>query len=81
MNLKRIFILGNMGSGKSTLAKKISKKLNISHYDLDDIFWSRKFNKKRNYKLRDKKFRELCDKLQRQNYNKKIDISNLKQSK
>lgn len=62
MKLKRVFIIGNMGSGKSTLAKKISKKLNIQHYDLDNIFWTRKFNKKRNETNRDKKFKELCNK-------------------
>lgn len=64
MKMKKIFILGNMGSGKSTLAKTISEKLNIKHYDLDDIFWKKKFNKKRDIKSRDKKFKELCNKKQ-----------------
>ncbi len=60
--IKKIFILGNMGSGKSTLAKIISEKLNIKNYDLDDIFWTKKFNKKRSEKARDKMFKKLCDK-------------------
>lgn len=60
--MKKIFILGNMGSGKSTLAKIISKKLKIKHYDLDDIFWTRKFNKKRSKKIRTQMFQKLCNK-------------------
>jgi adenylate kinase family enzyme len=59
---KKIFILGTIGSGKSTLAKQVSEKLKIKHYDLDDVFWTRKFNEKRREKDRDKKFRKLCDK-------------------
>ena len=47
--------------GKSTIAKKISDKLNIPHYDLDNIFWT-KFNKKRSEKAREIKFKELCNK-------------------
>ena len=59
---KKIYILGTVGSGKSTLAKELAKKLKIKHYDLDDIFWVRKFNKKRKEKDRQKKFKHLCDK-------------------
>lgn len=44
----RILILGCSGSGKTFLAQKISKNLNISAYDLDDIFFERKYNIKRN---------------------------------
>ena len=36
-----------MGSGKTTLANKLSKKLNINHYELDDIYWKRKYDLKR----------------------------------
>jgi adenylate kinase family enzyme len=36
--MKKIFILGISGSGKSYLAKKMSEKLGIKSYDLDDIF-------------------------------------------
>jgi adenylate kinase family enzyme len=45
---KRIYILGTAGSGKSFLAKKLSEKLNVPCYDLDDIFWYKKYTKKRN---------------------------------
>ncbi|MBU3906832.1 MAG: AAA family ATPase, partial [Nanoarchaeota archaeon] len=48
----KIFILGTSGSGKTTLAEQISEKLNIPHYNLDDLFWYKRFSKKRNPKKR-----------------------------
>ncbi len=62
MRLKRIFILGTVGSGKSTLARNLSGKLKIKHYDLDDIFWTSKFNKKRSEKERAKSLSNLIKK-------------------
>lgn len=38
MELK-IHIIGCSGTGKTYLARKLSKKYNIQHYDLDDIQW------------------------------------------
>ena len=35
----RIHIIGGSGTGKSYVTKKVSEKFNISHYDLDNIFW------------------------------------------
>lgn len=35
----KIHIIGCSGTGKTYLANALSKKHNISHYDLDDIFW------------------------------------------
>lgn len=36
---KRIYIIGSCGSGKTTLSLKISEKINIKSYHLDDIFY------------------------------------------
>jgi adenylate kinase family enzyme len=51
----RIYIIGNSCSGKSTLAKKLSKKLLMTHHDLDHLFWSNKemnqLNKNRFFEL------------------------------
>jgi adenylate kinase family enzyme len=35
--LKKIYIVGNVGSGKTTLSRKLSEKLGISHYEVDNI--------------------------------------------
>ena len=35
----KIHIIGCSGSGKTYLATKLSKKYNITHFDLDDIQW------------------------------------------
>ena len=46
-NKRRILIIGNSCSGKSTFARKISGKLNVKHYDLDDLYFEEKYSKKR----------------------------------
>lgn len=35
----KIHIIGCSGSGKTFLAQKLSKKYNLPHLDLDNIFW------------------------------------------
>jgi adenylate kinase family enzyme len=45
--MKKIFIIGISGSGKSTLARQLSNLLRIPHFDLDDIFWIKKYTDKR----------------------------------
>tara|TARA_Y100000310_G_C20661534_1_gene805066 strand:+ start:114 stop:605 length:492 start_codon:yes stop_codon:yes gene_type:complete len=43
----KIYILGSVGSGKTTLAKKISNKLKIPLFELDDVYWKKKYTIKR----------------------------------
>lgn len=47
MKVKRIHIFGTSGSGKTFLSKKLSEILKTESYDLDDIFWERKYDLKR----------------------------------
>ena len=60
--MKRIYIIGPSGSGKTTLAKKLSKKLGIPSYDLDDIFWIKKPVKKRRESLLKPRLKKLIKK-------------------
>ena len=55
----KIYILGTSGSGKSFLAEKLSNYLKIPCYDLDDIFWYKKYTKKRNIEKRREKLKQL----------------------
>lgn len=59
----KIYILGSVGSGKTTLAKKISKKLKLKIFSLDDIYWKKKYSVKR--KENDKK--KMLSKILRDN--------------
>ena len=60
--LKRVYIIGTAGSGKSFLAKRISEKLDIPCYDLDDIFWYKKYTKKTNKAKRKKALARIANK-------------------
>ncbi len=35
----RINVLGTSGSGKTTVSKRIAQKLNVSHIQMDELFW------------------------------------------
>lgn len=37
----KIRIIGSVASGKTTLARKLSAKLNIPYYELDNVVWKR----------------------------------------
>ncbi len=56
---QRIRVLGTSGSGKTYLAKKLSKELKIKYYDLDDIFWIKKYTKKLPKHKRKEKAKDL----------------------
>ncbi|MDP1694103.1 MAG: AAA family ATPase [Candidatus Woesearchaeota archaeon] len=44
---KRIYIVGCSGSGKTSVAQELAGKLHIPRYDLDDMFWKKKYTVKR----------------------------------
>ena len=39
--MNKIVVIGPSGAGKSTFSRKLSSKLNISLYHLDNIFWNK----------------------------------------
>ncbi|MFG6149235.1 DNA topology modulation protein FlaR [Halobacillus sp. B23F22_1] len=41
MDGKKIHIIGSVASGKTTLARKLSVKLDIPYYELDNVVWIR----------------------------------------
>jgi adenylate kinase family enzyme len=53
----KIHIIGSVGSGKTTLARKLSNKLRIPHYELDNVVWKR--NKPRDIKRTDEERDQL----------------------
>jgi len=59
---RRFFIVGTIGSGKTTLAGKIAKRLGVENHSLDDYYWSIKYSRKRNVKVRDKMVKALVKK-------------------
>ena len=44
--MPKIYITGSCGCGKSTFAKRLAKKLNIEHLDLDDVSWKKSPDRK-----------------------------------
>jgi adenylate kinase family enzyme len=45
--MKRIHIVGNTGSGKSTISKHLAESLSIPHYQMDDIYFEKKYSVER----------------------------------
>lgn len=63
--IKRIHIFGGPGSGKTFLAEKLSERLAIQRYDLDDLFWggnTNTFSIKAEPKVRNKKLNSIIKK-------------------
>ena len=63
--VSKIHIIGGPGCGKSFLAKKLSEKLKIPTYDLDDIFWcndKNTFGVEAKPKVRDNNLKSILDK-------------------
>jgi adenylate kinase family enzyme len=58
----RVIVFGSSGSGKSTLSSKLSQILNINNYDLDTIYWKRKYDLCRNCNDRNKLFKKIVNK-------------------
>lgn len=48
----KIYVVGVGGSGKNWLSERLSEKLDIPCYDLDDIAWVKKYTIKRDKKKR-----------------------------
>lgn len=44
MQPKKIHIIGSVGSGKTTFARRLSKKMSIACYELDNVVWKRREN-------------------------------------
>jgi len=54
----KILIIGAVGTGKTTLAKKLSKKYNIKHYEIDSIVHDdNEAGKKRSFEEQDKMYK------------------------
>lgn len=55
---RKIVVLGSSGCGKTTFAEKLSKKINIKHYEIDSIFWKPGW-----IQTGQEEFRDLIDKV------------------
>ena len=60
---RKIHIIGAPCSGKSFLAKKLAKKLKITHYNLNDIFWKpNSYSIKEDESIRNKNLKKIIKK-------------------
>lgn len=55
----KILIVGSVASGKTTFAKKLSKKLNIKHFEIDSVVHDDKSGRKRT----EEEQKEMFDKI------------------
>lgn len=68
MRHKKIHIIGGPGSGKTYCAKRLSVRLDLTHYDLDNIFWDKTVNKYGIKNSADKRKVELAKILDREEF-------------
>ena len=59
----KILIVGSVASGKTTFAKKLSKKLNIKHFEIDSVVHDDKAGRKRT----EEEQKEIFDKINLEN--------------
>lgn len=59
--MPKIYILGSVGSGKTTLAKKLSKDLDVNHYELDNVVW--KYNPNGDIRRTEEEIKEIFSKI------------------
>lgn len=50
----KIAVVGTTGSGKTTFARKLSELLNITHIELDNLFWKAGWEESSNEELRER---------------------------
>ena len=66
MKYKKIRIVGASGSGKTYLGERLSQKLGIVHYPLDEVVYdfsnTVKFDNKRSFEERNKIYKEIIKK-------------------
>lgn len=60
-SMKRINVVGSSGSGKSTFSSRLSKKLNIPHYEMDSLFWKENWTMEDNDNFKEK-VRQIAEK-------------------
>lgn len=57
----KIYIIGGARSGKSFLAEKLSEKIGITHYDLDDVVFQKPSFEERSINERDAELKKILD--------------------
>lgn len=62
MKVDRIYIVGGSGAGKTFMATKLSQKLKIKHYDLDNIVFKKNEFERVSEKIRDKIIKNITNK-------------------
>ncbi|MCF6136583.1 shikimate kinase [Pseudalkalibacillus berkeleyi] len=62
--MSKIHIIGSVGSGKTTFARKLSKRLNLPFYEIDNFVWDRSGKKDVRYpeEMRNHQFYEVIAK-------------------